>query len=164
MSRIVERAIRRAGITATSEPMDLFAADLLALGALADRLRRARHGDRTRIGAGEADAVDVVVRSGGLPELASLRGRPVGTVVVRPDREAPATGEEILRTAAVCRVALDVVHVAVAWEDIGIELAQVALSFGVDELRGPVGDGALRRGIPRAELEDLIRKAGREAA
>jgi hypothetical protein len=166
VSRLLDRRIRSAGLDRPRDVSELLRADLLALGAVADRARRARHGDRTRIGRARAEAEEVVVRAGQDPadRIRVLGGRSIDTVLVRPDRDAPATGEEVLRTAAVCRLALDAAHVAIAWDDVGIELAQVALSFGVDELLGAVTTGAsLVRGIPRAELEDLIRKAGREA-
>ena len=166
MSRLVDRRVRAARLEGRTVD-ELLTADLLALGAVADRARRARHGDRTHIGRRRPEAPEVLVRGGERPSdrIRSLAATALETVVVRPDPTSPATGEEVLRVACVCRLELDVAHVAVSWEDVGIELAQVALSFGVDELLGPVTDGSpLARGIPRAELAELIKKAGREAA
>jgi len=166
VSRLVERRIKKSGLAASSPLETLLRGDLLALGALADRACRAKHGDRIRIGRDRADLPAIVVRAGESPaEAIRALASSIDSVAVRPDPRAPATGEEILRAAAACRLASGAHHVAIAWEDVGIELAQVALSFGVDELLGTVTEGALlTRGIPRAELEDLVRKAGREAA
>lgn len=174
MGRLVARRIRKAGLAEPERVRvdELLRADLLALGALADDVRQSRHGKVVRIGRARAEGptVEVVAGKSVAPAIEALRGGTIETVAVRPDRSAPPTGEEILRAAAACRIVLDTAHVAVSWEDVGIELAQVVLSFGADELLGPVlEEDPLRvigseRGIPRAELADLLRKAEREVA
>ncbi len=128
-------------------------ADLLALGALADIVRRDEVGDVVRI------------HIGALPE---------GTLQSR--------GLDLLRRVAIARVLAPVraSRVCVDFGAAGLEIAQVALGFGANELAGPIAN---RRGLPIAddaqkkikgqgmvslkalkqeELAVLIRRAGRE--
>jgi aminodeoxyfutalosine synthase len=53
----------------------------------------------------------------------------------------PPTGLDALRTIAVSRLYLDNVdHVTAYWVGMGLKLAQVALSFGADDLHGTIGE------------------------
>jgi len=53
----------------------------------------------------------------------------------------PPTGADGLRTIAVSRLYLDNFdHVTAYWVGMGIKLAQVALSFGADDLHGTIGE------------------------
>ena len=75
-----------------------------------------------------------------------------------------------VQTIATARLLLDnVAHIKAYWIMLGDKVAQVALSFGADDLDGTVVDeritsaagGTAGAGLPRARLEHLIREAGR---
>jgi aminodeoxyfutalosine synthase len=83
----------------------------------------------------------------------------------------PATGLTDLRVIAVARLVLDnVEHVKAYWVQIGEKLAPVALDFGADDLVGTVTEETITHaagaktesGLSRAEMERMIRGAGRE--
>jgi hypothetical protein len=156
MSQLVDRAIETAGLgsmLATRReggPVQqylarLHAADLLALGALADRVRAEEIGAEVRIytsDPGEDDARLSVLPADG-QELAGL---------------------ELLRAVAIARVTGPrAARVRVDWTRCGLELAQVALGFGADELAGFI---ATKRGLPIAdgELSGVGKKSKRELA
>lgn len=86
-----------------------------------------------------------------------------------PVRRAP-TGADTLRTIAVSRLYLDSVdHVTAYWVGMGFKLAQVALSFGSDDLHGTIGEehifhmaGAESPQLQtEADMIQAIREAGR---
>jgi hypothetical protein len=144
VSALVDRAIdaaglagvvaaRHAGKVGASDIARLHGADLLALGALADRVRADEVGDEVRIyTAPPADD---------------------GDAVVLPREEAVLTGLELLREVAVARIAGPRgVRVRVDWTRCGLELAQVALGFGANELTGRIVN---KRGLPMADGEKL---------
>jgi hypothetical protein len=125
---------RRAGRVAEVPVARLRDADLLALGALADRIRAEEVGDEVRIYLREPPDDDE-------------------RVVVVPGEASDATGLELLRDVAIARVlGPRAARVRVDWARCGLELAQVALGFGADELIGRV---ASKRGLPLAEGELL---------
>jgi 2-iminoacetate synthase ThiH len=144
VSALVDRAIdaaglsdvlatRRAGDVASLAAERFHGADLLALGALADRVRASEVGDEVRIYtrpvAEDADAV------------------------VLPDPARELTGLELLREVAIARITGPRgVRVRVDWTRAGLELAQVALGFGANELAGFIAN---KRGLPMAEGEKL---------
>ena len=83
----------------------------------------------------------------------------------------PATGLTDLKIIAVARLMLDnVEHVKAYWVQIGEKLAPVALHFGADDLVGTVTEETITHaagartesGLSRAEMERMIRGAGRE--
>jgi hypothetical protein len=155
MSKLVDRAIDAAGLGAVlaarraTAPLDahfarLRAADLLALGALADQVRAEEVGPEVRIhtGAPSADAASIVL----------------------PRGDAEMTGLELLREVAIARITGPRgAHVRIDWDRCGLELAQVALGFGADELVGLI---ATKRGLPIAdgELLGVGKKSRRELA
>jgi 2-iminoacetate synthase ThiH len=107
-------------------------ADLLALGALADRVRAEEVGDVVTVfagpgGEGVRPGSDVFLIGGSTPEDRSD--------LLRRVAHARITGPRAAR-------------VRVDWESAGIELAQVALGFGANELAGPIQS---RRGLPILE-------------
>ena len=107
---------------------ELRGADLLSLGALADAIRVAEVGPIVRIYAG----ID------SRPDAFTLR-RASSTVA----------GIDFLRSVAIARVLRErSARLRVDWGDIGLELAQVALGFGANELIGPIAD---KRGLPIAD-------------
>jgi hypothetical protein len=175
MSALVDRAIgaaglsgvlaaRREGAMTAADAERLRGADLLALGALADRLRCEEVGDQVRIHAPAAED-----RATDAP------------VIVLPPAGRDLTGLELLREVAVARVtAPRGASLRIDWSRCGLELAQVALGFGANELVGhiaskrglPIADGELagvgKRSrlelahvVKRRELAGFVRRAGR---
>jgi aminodeoxyfutalosine synthase len=83
----------------------------------------------------------------------------------------PATAIEQLRNLAVSRIYLDNIdHLTAYWVSIGLPLAQVSLSYGVDDLHGTILEEKIFHmagaTTPQqqtvAALEHAIREAGRE--
>jgi 2-iminoacetate synthase ThiH len=173
VSALVDRAIesaglgdflaaRAAGALTPAHAERLRTADLLALGALADRVRS------DEVGA------DVVIYTGDAPARDA-------SVVVLPKAGSGLTGLELLREVAIARICGPRrLSVRVDWAVCGLELAQVALGFGADELVGrivnkrglPLGEGELlgvgKKSrheaadlVKRKELADVVRRAGR---
>jgi 2-iminoacetate synthase ThiH len=152
VTALVDRAIAAAGLGGVLEARrgggelgdahlaTLRGADLLALGALADRVRADEVGDEVRI---YTDAADET--SGG-----AATSPPV---IVLPAEGRELTGLELLREVAIARVAGPAgARVRVDWTRCGLELAQVALGFGANELAGRISN---KRGLPLAEGELL---------
>jgi len=86
-----------------------------------------------------------------------------------PVQEAP-TGFDTLRTIAVSRIYLDNFdHITAYWVGMGLKLAQVALSYGADDLHGTIIEehifhmaGAKTPQLQtEAEMVKAIREAGR---
>jgi hypothetical protein len=138
-------AARRTGPLSPALSARVRSADLLALGALADRIRAEDVGGEVRV-------------------YAQAVASSEGAVLVLPREGDNLTGLELLREVAVARVTLPRgAHVRVDWTRCGLELAQVALGFGADEL---VGFIATKRGLPIAdgELAGVGKKSQRESA
>jgi len=158
VSALVDRAIESAGLgdllTARRRdarlPDDLAArlasADLLALGALADCVRQEEVGDEVRVYTGEAPVEDA------------------SALIVISAGEGEPTGLDLLRRVAVARVlGPRGVSVRVDWAGCGLELAQITLGFGANELSGRIAN---KRGLPLApgELAGVGKKSRRELA
>jgi aminodeoxyfutalosine synthase len=82
----------------------------------------------------------------------------------------PPTGYDTLRTVAVSRIFLDNFdHITAYWIGMGVKLAQVALSYGADDLHGTIIEehifhmaGAKSPQLQtETEMVKLIREAGR---
>jgi aminodeoxyfutalosine synthase len=82
----------------------------------------------------------------------------------------PPTGVDNLRTYAVARLLLDnIPHIKAYWVMIGVKTAQIALSFGVDDVDGTVEEEKIYhmagadtpQALSRNSLIRLIREAGR---
>jgi hypothetical protein len=142
MTALVDRAIEAAGfgtllaVRRASASLDpyvarLRAADLLILGALADRVRSEEVGAEVRIYTSEPP--------------------PDARAAVLPRDGETLTGLELLREVAIARITGPrAARVRVDWSRCGLELAQVAIGFGADELIGFI---ATKRGLPIAEGE-----------
>jgi len=85
--------------------------------------------------------------------------------------ETPPTGFDTLRTVAVSRIYLDNFdHITAYWVGMGLKLAQVALSYGADDLHGTIIEehifhmaGASSPQLQtETEMVKAIREAGRE--
>ncbi len=83
----------------------------------------------------------------------------------------PADGQTDLRVIAVARLMLDNLdHIKAYWVQIGEKLAPIALHFGADDLVGTVTEETITHaagaktsaGLSRAEMERMIRGAGRD--
>ncbi len=163
MSRFVERAIERAGLSPLLEKRrrgerveagDWQKADLLVLGAVADQLRSEEIGETVAIHASPARGVRWVE----------------GT-----------TDLELLRAVAIARIEHGG-HIGVDWGKTGLEVAQVALGFGASDLAGPItrksglpiyedeakkvkGEGMVElAALKRREITLLVKHAGRLAS
>jgi hypothetical protein len=172
MSKLVERAIDAAGLGAVlasrraGAPMvvhvpQLRGADLLVLGALADRVRVEEVGAEVRIYTAAPPSGDTNAPPSGDTSASRYDGD--GVVVVPRDDEELA-GLDLLREVAVARITGPrAARVRVDWTRCGLELAQVALGFGADEL---VGFIATKRGLPIAdgEFAGVGKKSRRELA
>jgi hypothetical protein len=157
MSILVDRAIESAGLGdvfvarrdgqfSTDLASRLAVVDLLALGALADRIRQEEVGDEVRVYTGDVSSE----RTSGLVLISAGEGE--------------ATGLDLLRKVAVSRVTGPRgVNVRVDWTGCGLELAQVTLGFGANELCGRIAN---KRGLPLApgELSGVGKKSRRELA
>lgn len=172
MTRFLEDAIARVGLMPVLEArragdLDtvraglaaLRSADLLALGAIADLLRSEEIGDEVRIHEEGEEAGVVWVTA------------PLG-----------ATDLDVLREAAITRIAsAKGARTGIDWSRHGYELAQVALGFGVTDLRGSLmrksglpiyddevakvkGEGMVDlKSLKKRELAKLVTHAGRVA-
>jgi aminodeoxyfutalosine synthase len=108
-------------------------------------------------------------RTGGFNCFVPLHFHKENTVYENQVNEA--TPLDDLRTIAVSRLLLDNVdHIKAYWIGMGEKLAQVALSFGADDLGGTIADerifkmagaGTEASTMTRQRLEKLIREAGR---
>jgi hypothetical protein len=129
----VREARRRGDFAAVKEAMPaLVAADLLALGALADEIRRVDIGPEVRFCTQASEA-----------DRAAYRG------VFVP--RAGKTGFELLREVAIARITAEPgACVRVDWDDAGFELSQVALGFGANEIWGALSN---KRGLPILDEE-----------
>lgn len=111
-------------------------------------------------------------RTGGFLAFIPLAFHPQNTALAGQSSSGikGPTGVDDLRMLAVARLLLDNFnHIKAFWIMIGPKLAQVSLSFGVDDLDGTVVEerithaagAATEECISRAELERLIRAAGK---
>ena len=100
---------------------------------------------------------------------ASCRWRISRRTTTSPSRHPP-TGFDSLRTIAVSRIYLDNFdHITAYWVGLGLKLAQVALSYGADDLHGTIIEehifhmaGATSPQLQtEAEMVKAIREAGR---
>jgi hypothetical protein len=145
MSELVDRAIGEAGLAPVLEARQrgalseadvasLREADLLALGALADRIREHEVGPVVRIFTSDD------------PEAGAL-----GLLVLPSPGHPGLTGLELLREVAVARVTSPPgTRIRVDFDACGLEISQIALGFGADELKGRIAN---KRGLPFAEGE-----------
>jgi hypothetical protein len=150
LSDLAERALQGAGLGA-ADLERMRRADVLLLAGLADAVRGRFHGDEVRVLSSEAARRD--------PELLRL-------ALDAGDTDGK-TGQELLVEVALARLATPgKTSVGIGVEQLGLQLGQVALSFGADVLFGdftsprtlPLLDGPAAR---RSEIGGLIERAGR---
>ena len=111
---------------------------------------------------------EVQDRTGGFQTFIPLAFHPENTVLGHLPR---TTGFDDMRQIAVGRLLLDnFAHIKSYWQMVTPKMAQISLRFGADDIDGTVVEekiyheaGATTpQGMRRAELERLIREAGRE--
>jgi aminodeoxyfutalosine synthase len=148
--------LRGAGLEGLAEiPLDLVDDEDAAVEALAeagfDRLRLtiARAPAEERM-AGMLRAAALQERFGGIQAI-----NPLPTV---PDAFRPTTGYEDVKAVAIARLAApNVPTIQVDWQRYGPKLAQVALTFGADDLDNVTASDEAPDGRRRAPLEELRR-------
>jgi hypothetical protein len=141
VSELVERAglspllaERERGVVPSGPEVDAIVerSDILALGAAADVARRRECGDETRVHVPAAPAATSEVSVIGSTASAA------GTALLRHVARERLTGPIGRR-------------IVVDFGAVGLEIAQIALSFGASDLAGPI---ASRRGLPMIEADD----------
>jgi aminodeoxyfutalosine synthase len=70
---------------------------------------------------------------------------------------APTTGYEDVKRVALARLSVDIPSIQVDWALYGPKLAQVALTFGADDIDGVRAVDDLSEGRRRAPLEEIVR-------
>jgi 2-iminoacetate synthase ThiH len=146
-------ALRTAGLAFIAEaPVDRLASPADALSAAADcGMTIAR---LTADGRG-GSPLDRIRRIRDLGPLART-AQALAPLPRRPGSE-PTTGYEDVKAVALARILLDVDHVQVDWTLHGPKLAQVALTFGVDDVDNVSAIDQVAEGRRRAPLEDIRR-------
>jgi len=144
----VMAALHRAGLTANAT---------LLYGHIETLEERVRHLIRLR---------ELQDETGGFSAFIPLAFHPGNTEL---SHLPPTTGFDDLKTVAVARLMLDNFdHIKAYWVMIGEKLAQVALSFGADDLDGTIVEEKIThmagaqspKGLAREEMERMIRAAG----
>ncbi len=146
-------ALRTAGLAFLAEaPIDRLASPHEALAAAADcGITIAR---LTADGRG-GSPLDRIRRIRDLGPLARV-AQAVAPLPRRPGSE-PTTGYEDVKAVALARILLDVDHVQVDWTLHGPKLAQVALTFGADDVDNVSAVDEVAEGRRRAPLEEIRR-------
>jgi aminodeoxyfutalosine synthase len=154
--------LKKAGLDAISElPLDSMQNPAASITALRDA-----GFDRLRLTINKAPAdsrVDLLLEAAGLQDamgaIQSINPLPMALATFRP-----TTGYEDVKMVALARLAaMSVPSIQVDWRRYGPKLAQVALTFGADDIDGvSASDDAPegRRRAPRAEIERNIQVAG----
>ncbi|HTM05038.1 MAG TPA: hypothetical protein VL173_16130 [Vicinamibacterales bacterium] len=162
----VLRKLRGAGLDAVAElPLDV----MEHVDDDIEQLQQAGF-DRLRLTIDKlpaAERTDLLLRVSALQRrfgcIAAINPLPLSLNAFRP-----TTGYEDVKMVAVARLAApDVPHIQVDWRRYGPKLAQVALTFGADDLDGISASDASPEGRRRAPLEEIrrnIQAAGFEPA
>jgi aminodeoxyfutalosine synthase len=158
----VLKRLRRAGLDALAElPLDAVADPATSITALKDA-----GFEKLRLTIGKAPAesrVGLLLQASELQDatglIQSLNPLPMTLSAFRP-----TTGYEDVKMVAIARLAAPgIPSIQVDWRRYGPKLAQVALTFGADDLDGvSASDEAPegRRRAPRAEIERNVQAAG----
>ncbi|OFW06075.1 MAG: hypothetical protein A3I61_14410 [Acidobacteria bacterium RIFCSPLOWO2_02_FULL_68_18] len=148
--------LRAAGLEGLAEiPVDAIEDE----AAVIDTLRQAGF-DRLRLTVSKAPGAE---RTGAMLRAAALQARFGGIQAVAPlptaiDALRPATGYDDVKAVAIARLAApNIPVVQVDWQRYGPKLAQVALTFGADDLDNVAASDEAPDGRRRAPLEELRR-------
>lgn len=149
-------ALRAAGLDALAElPLDVLEDDARAV----DALRRAGF-ERLRLTIASAPAA---ARTEPMLRAAALQERLGGIQAISPlptalDPLRPTTGYDDVKAVAIARLAApNIPTIQVDWQRYGPKLAQVALTFGADDLDNVTALDEAPDGRRRAPLEELRR-------
>lgn len=148
-------ALKQAGLTAVAEaPVDgLRSPDALLEAAAAAGLPVAR---LTVDRAAEADRPSILARVAAL-----VRAHPALDVFAPLPRKTsgltPTTGYDDVHLVALSRLLVPVPHIQVDWQRYGPKLAQVALTFGADDVDGVSSKDEVAEGRRRSPLEEIRR-------
>jgi CofH/MqnC C-terminal region len=152
----VLRALRDAGLDAFAElPLDV----MEDAAAVIEPLREAGF-DQLRV---TVDKLPAALRTDALLRLAHVQQRVGGIAAINPLPMAlsafrPTTGYEDVKMVAVARLAApEIPHVQVDWIRYGPKLAQVALTFGANDIDSVSGSDDAPEGRRRAPLEEIRR-------
>ena len=89
----------------------------------------------------------------------------------RHTRQASPTGNDMLRTIAISRLFLDNFdHITAYWVGMGLNMAQIALNYGADDILGTIVEEHIFRmagagsanGQTEAAMREAIQEAGKE--
>ncbi len=152
----VLRGLREAGLDTLAE---------LPLDAIADAERVI--GELEQAGFGQlritVDKLAAAQRLESFLQVADWQRRFAGIVAINPlplalNAFRPTTGYEDVKMVAVARLAApDVPHIQVDWQRYGPKLAQVALTFGADDVDGVSASDEAPEGRRRAPIEEIRR-------
>lgn len=148
-------ALKQAGLTAVAEaPVDgLRSPDALLEAAATAGLPVAR---LTVDRAAEADRPSILARVAAL-----VRAHPALEVFAPLPRRTsgltPSTGYDDVHLVALSRLLVPVDHIQVDWQRYGPKLAQVALTFGADDVDGVSPRDEVTEGRRRSPLEEIRR-------
>jgi hypothetical protein len=148
------RALAGAGLAAVaSAPLDRLAAAAESVGAALDA--------GVSVGAitVERKPADLLAL---FDEVTTLVNRFPGVQVFAPLPQrvagvSPSTGYEDVHLVALARLLTPVAHIQVDWQRYGPKLAQVALTFGADDVDGVSPADEVAEGRRRAPLEEIRR-------
>lgn len=154
------RDLLAAGLSAVAEvPVDAATSDQALIDAVQAVTRAGLGAWRATIGQADVDdrmallerARVVVAATGAFRALAPLP---------RIDRvDTPSTGYDDVKTVAVARLLCrDIEYIQVDWPLYGPKLAQVALTFGANDIDGVASTDTLGLGPRRSPLEDIRRQ------
>ncbi len=148
-------ALRQAGLSAVAEaPVDVLRSpDALIGAAAAVGLPIAR---LTVDRAAETDRPGLLARAASL-----VQAHPAVEVFAPLPRKtggvAPSTGYDDVHLVALARLLVPVHHIQVDWQRYGPKLAQVALTFGADDVDGVSARDEVAEGRRRSPLEEIRR-------
>ena len=147
-------ALSGAGLTAVADaPLDRLEEPAIALTAAREAGLPVARLTVERAGLGALAVVDkaaaLVERFAEILAFAPLPSRLAGT--------APTTGYDDVRLVALARLLVPVPHIQVDWRQYGPKLAQVALTFGADDLDSVSPADEVIEGRRRSPLEEVRR-------
>ena len=153
---VVLAELRRAGLDALAEiPLD-------GEGAASDALAHVVDAGLSPLRL-TIDKAEAAARVALLLDAARLRDRCAGIVALNPlpmtlNTFRPTTGYEDVKMVAIARLAAaNIPTIQVDWQRYGPKLAQVALTFGADDIDGILPSDAAPEGRRRAPLEEIRR-------
>jgi len=158
---VVLSALRKAGLeTITQAPMDKLAEPERALEALADaglKLARLTVNDASS-GSGPEREWTAVCRQVAALQTRLQTIRAFAPLARKIDETQPTTGYEDVRRIALSRLLVDNVDtIQVDWALYGPKLAQVALTFGADDIDSVVVENDESQGRRRSPVEEIRR-------